>query len=278
MDCWFLYSDPAALVHLQMRVYAPPMCTFVILRRPDHIWPVLIAANRDEMEDRPWTAPGRHWPDRPEVVAGQDTLAGGSWLGINDAGVVAGVLNRINSLGPAADKRSRGELVLDALDHNDAADAATAMGELDPAAYRPFNLAIADNRDAFWLRNTGDAIDVLPIGEGLHMLTAHDMDDTGSDRIANHRPGFVEAAVPDPDGGPETWEAWRRVLARRENWDGQIKEGAMNVTTDFGFGTVCSTFIALPAAESGEGEDNRKPVFLFAAGRPDEAAFEPVAL
>ena len=25
--------------------------------------------------------PARHWPDRPEIVAGQDTLAGGSWLG-----------------------------------------------------------------------------------------------------------------------------------------------------------------------------------------------------
>ena len=70
------------------------MCTVVILRRPDHRWPVLIGANRDEMIDRPWKPPGRHWPDRPEVVAGLDILAGGSWLGINDWGVAAAVLNR----------------------------------------------------------------------------------------------------------------------------------------------------------------------------------------
>src|SRR6476659_3255713 len=57
------------------------MCTLVILRRPGHRWPVLIGANRDEMIDRPWEPPGRHWPDRPEVVAGLDRLAGGSWLG-----------------------------------------------------------------------------------------------------------------------------------------------------------------------------------------------------
>jgi len=82
------------------------MCTLVILRRPEHDWPVIIGANRDEMIDRPWQPPGRHWPDRPEVVAGLDTLAGGSWLGINDWGVAAAVLNRHGSLGPAPDRRS----------------------------------------------------------------------------------------------------------------------------------------------------------------------------
>src|SRR5689334_23299078 len=115
------------------------MCTVVIQRRPNHPWPVLIAANRDEMGDRPWRAPARHWPDRPDVVAGLDELAGGSWLGLNDAGVVAGILNREGTLGPAAGKRSRGELVLEALDHADAAEAARALSHLDPRAYRPFN-------------------------------------------------------------------------------------------------------------------------------------------
>ena len=77
------------------------MCTLVILRRPDHSWPVLIGANRDEMIDRASKPPGRHWPDRPELVAGLDLLAGGSWLGINDWGVAAAVLNRHGSLDAA---------------------------------------------------------------------------------------------------------------------------------------------------------------------------------
>ena len=128
------------------------MCTLLILRRPDHDWPVVIGANRDEMIDRPARAPGRHWPDRPEVVAGIDLLAGGSWLGVNDWGVAAAVLNRHGSLGPEAGLRSRGELVLEALDHADAVDAAAALTDLDPASYRSFNLIVADNRDAFWLR------------------------------------------------------------------------------------------------------------------------------
>ena len=82
------------------------MCTLVLLRRPGHPWPLLLAANRDEMVDRPWAPPGRHWPDRPEVVAGLDRTAGGSWLGLNDHGVVAAILNRRGSLGPAADAAS----------------------------------------------------------------------------------------------------------------------------------------------------------------------------
>src|ERR1700737_3829646 len=84
------------------------MCTLVILRRPEHRWPVLIGANRDEMVERPSRPPGRHWPDRPEVVAGLDAFAGGSWLGINDWGVAAAVLNRHGSLGPAAGVGSGG--------------------------------------------------------------------------------------------------------------------------------------------------------------------------
>src|SRR5690348_7264848 len=125
------------------------MCTFVILRRPGHAWPVIIGANRDEMVDRPWQAPARHWPDRPEVVGGLDVLAGGSWLAVNEHGVTAGILNRTGTLGPQSGRRSRGELVLEALDHADAAEAADALAALEPRSYRPFNLVIADERDAF---------------------------------------------------------------------------------------------------------------------------------
>src|SRR5215469_14963312 len=70
------------------------MCSVVIMLRPGHDWPVLLAANRDEMKDRPWLPPGRHWPERPWVVACLDCKAGGSWLGLNDHGLVAGVMNR----------------------------------------------------------------------------------------------------------------------------------------------------------------------------------------
>lgn len=175
------------------------MCTLVLLRRPDHRWPILIAANRDEMAGRPWKAPARHWPDRPEVVAGLDELAQGSWLGMNDHGVVAAILNRVGTLGPAPGKRSRGELVLDALDHADAAEAAKAFTDLNGRAWRPFNLIVADNRDAFWLKSEGHGpIQVTAITAGLHMISAMDLNDGASPRIATYHPRFTAAT--DPTG------------------------------------------------------------------------------
>src|ERR1700724_2061513 len=187
------------------------MCTLVILRRPDHDWPVVIGANRDEMIGRPAKPPGRHWPDRPEVVAGLDGLAGGSWLGLNDWGVAAAVLNRHGSLGPEAGLRSRGELVLEALDHADAVAAAAALSHLDPDAYRTFNLIIADESRGFWLRHAGGPrVELKPLKDGLSMIAAGGMDDLGTRRLELALPAFRAWPVPDPDR--DDWSAWESLL------------------------------------------------------------------
>lgn len=254
------------------------MCTLVILRRPAHDWPLLLAANRDEMVDRPWQPPARHWPDRPQVLAGLDELAGGTWLGLNDDGVVAAVLNRRDSLGPEAGKRSRGELVLEALDHADAETAAAALMHLDPQAYRTFNLVIGDERDCFWLRNRGadgpGRIEVDAPLAGLSMLTERDLDDPTSARIRAHLPRFRRAPEPDPESGD--WAAWQEILARRHPDAEEGAFAAMTVVSERGFGTVCSSLIALPARGAGPGDNERKPVWLFAPGRPDIAEFQPI--
>ena len=190
------------------------MCTLVILRRPGHRWPVLIGANRDEMIDRPSKPPCRHWPDRPEVVAGLDVLAGGSWLGINDWGVAAAVLNRHGSLGPATDKRSRGELVLEALDHADAIAAAEALSDLDPEAYRSFNLIVADESQGFWLRHAGGPRIEVEAAQG----GAVD-DCCGRTRRAGHAPSRAGVAglpgVADARSGQRRL-VWLAVLARQQ--------------------------------------------------------------
>jgi uncharacterized protein with NRDE domain len=242
------------------------MCTFVILRRPGNDWPVLIGANRDEMIDRPWQPPARHWPDRPEVTAGLDVLAGGSWLGINDFGVVAGILNRHGSLGPAPGLRSRGELVLEALDHADARDAAEALSKLEPAAYRTFNLIIADNRDAFWLRHadpTGTLpITALALDAGLSMIAAGDLNDRETPRMRRYRPLFGNAPPPDP--ARDDWASWEKLLTDDQFTPEEGPQAAMRFDTGRGFATVSSALIALPAANQPE----LKPHFRFAAHLP----------
>ena len=248
------------------------MCTLVILRRPEHAWPVIIGANRDEMIGRPAAPPARHWPDRPEVVAGLDRLAGGSWLGLNDWGVAAAVLNRHGSLGPAPGQRSRGELVLEALDHPDAVAAAEALVHLDPAAYRTFNLIIADNRDAFWLRHAeGARIEVNPVPEGLSLIDSGELNRANNRRVTLAAPRFRDAAPPDPDR--DDWAAWEQLLSGGESPAGEPPDNALRFTMPHGYGTVSSALIALPEPNAGE----RKPRFRYAQWQPAPTPWANVA-
>lgn len=241
------------------------MCTLVLLRRPEAPWPLLLAANRDELASRPARPPARHWPDRPFVRGGLDVTAGGTWLGLNDDGVVAAVLNRRGTLGPEPGKRSRGELVLEALDHAEAHMAADALRGLDPAAWRPFNLVVADAVDAFWLRHTGDGpIRIVPIPEGLHMIEAGELDDPASARIARFLPQFAFVGAPDPASGD--WAAWENLLADRSA-RGEDPRDAMCIVTDGEYGTVSSALVALPRHVT------EPAVFRHAEGLPGVAAF-----
>lgn len=244
------------------------MCTLALLRRPAAPWPLLLAANRDELRTRPSRPPGRHWPDRPHVRGGLDLEAGGTWLGVNDDGVVAAILNRRGTLGPEPGKRSRGELVLEALDHAEAYHAADALRALDPRAYRPFNLIVADAVDAFWLRHAGQGgIEVRPIPEGLHMIAAGELDDPASPRIARFLPQFRFVPAPDPARGD--WSGWQALLAERTSPTGEPRD-AMCIVTEGEYGTVSSTLLALPRYAS------EPALWLHADGRPGEAAWGPV--
>ncbi len=248
------------------------MCTLVVLHRPGHPWPLLLAANRDEMLERAWDAPGAHWPQLPGVIGGRDHLAGGTWLAINRAGVVAAVLNRQGSLGPKLGKRSRGELPLLALAEDTAEAAAAVITRLDAGEWRRFNMVIADRSGAFFIRGlaTG-APHAERLGPGLGpglvpglvMVTARDPNDLSSPRVARHLPRLAAAAAPVP---PDDWESWRTILADRSG----AVESQFNIVPQGGFGTVCSSLIALSARGA--------PIWLFAPGPPDSAAFSPVAL
>jgi hypothetical protein len=239
------------------------VCTVITLQRPGHAWPLLLAANRDERLDRAWDSPGAHWPDQPDVVAGRDRLGGGTWMAVNAAGVVATVLNRPGSLGPAAGKLSRGELPLMALAQGSAAEAAAAMTALDGSDYRSFNMVIAD-RDAVWfVRNLGDGRPAARLlTPGLHMVTAHDPDDLSSPRVARHLPRFAAAPIPEP---PD-WDVWERLLAAGE----RPSEAALTVPETAGFGTVCASLLGLPEAGC--------PTWRFAGGPPGTVPFSPVEL
>ena len=237
------------------------MCTVVLTIAAQSDWPLLLAANRDEKLDRPWLPPGRHWPDQPDVVAGQDTLAGGTWLGLNRAGVVAAVLNRLGSLGPAPGKRSRGDLPLLALRHESAQAAAHAISQLDAGHWRSFNLILADRAGAIFLRGTGQGR-IIPhrLAPGTHVITAREPDDLSSPRVARNLPRFRAAPPPNP---PD-WSTWPALLADST----PPSDAAINIPPFSGFGTANSALMAL----------GRQTLFLSTRGEPAHSTFDPVEL
>ena len=251
------------------------MCTLVISCRQESQWPIIIGSNRDEMADRPWLPPDRHWPDRPDVIAGLDQQAWGSWLGMNDYGVVAAVNNRNGSLGAQIDKRSRGELVLESLDHSAAADAVDALIQLNPAAYRPFNLLIADAHDAFWIRHIDpmetNSIEAVRVPQGVSMLTAFDLNDKRCGRTQTYLPLFKDAQRPQPD--KDDWGEWETLFLSRNSSSITDASGSMRIITETGFNTISSSLIALPATSSGA-----NPIWRFARRFPQADPYETIPL
>lgn len=243
------------------------MCTVIVLRRPGDPWPLICGANRDERIERPWEAPDHHWPAFPGVLGGKDRLADGTWMALGPAGVLATVLNRPGSLGPAAGKRSRGELPLRGSAWASAAQATDALGRLDASAWRPFNLVLADSREAFFLRGRGEGRpDIEALGEGITMVTAHDPNDLDSPRIRRHLPRFKASRAPNPDR--DDWTAWEQLLGDSTFGDGGIAE-ALRVPPVGGFGTVCSSLVAL-------GHNDRWR-WRFSDSRAETAVFREVA-
>jgi hypothetical protein len=241
------------------------MCTVILLRRPDHAFPLLVAANRDERLDRAWDPPAARWPGHPDVIGGQDRTAGGSWMALGPTGVLAAVLNRPGSLGPAAGKRSRGELPLMAAAAGTAEAATAAILALDAGQWRAFNMVIADSRQAFFLRGLGTGRpEATPLPEGLSMVTAHDPNDPTSPRTRRHLPRF--RATPPP--APPDWSGWEALLAD-DTFDPAIGPAeTLNVPPINGFGTVCASLL-------GFGADGSRQ-WLFCPGRPGSAPFVPV--
>src|SRR5450432_1638658 len=90
------------------------MCLIVLAWRAAAEYPLVVAANRDEWRERPAEA-ARWWPDHPELLAGRDLQAGGTWMGITRGGRFAAVTNFRDPSDKRSTARSRGGLVTEFL-------------------------------------------------------------------------------------------------------------------------------------------------------------------
>lgn len=255
------------------------MCTVIILHRVHPRFPVVIAANRDELYARR-TAPPRVISEAPRAIGGLDLERGGTWMGATAGGLIVGITNQRSWGGARPDARSRGEVVLEAL-RAGSPEAVTALLErLDASAYNPFNLLYGDagGLQVAYARPGGVVIEAVP--EAIRILPNDRLDspdfakvpraralaELAADRdwpglvppltlaLADHERPPLEQVTEPPPGSPITRELARELQA-------------LCIHTPH-YGTRSSTIIAL--------EPGRTAHYLYADGPPCQTELDDV--
>lgn len=150
------------------------MCLILFAWRAHLRYRLVVAANRDEFHDRP-AAAADFWAEEPDLLAGRDLQAGGTWLGVTRSGRFAAVTNYREPLAPEAPlERSRGDLVRDYL-AGDAEPMRHAREVQEHGqAYRGFNLLLGTRQALLHVSNRMEApADVIA---GCHGLSNHLLD------------------------------------------------------------------------------------------------------
>ena len=171
------------------------MCLLVVAWRSHPAYRLVLAGNRDEFHDRP-AAAADWWAEAPDVVAGRDLRAGGTWLGASRRGRFAVVTNYREPLEEGRGPRSRGELVADYLTQDTPpADYAAGVGARGNA-YGGFNLLVGDTDELAYVSNRGRGPESLP--PGVYGLSNHLLD-TPWPKLEQARARFAGTLAEDPD-------------------------------------------------------------------------------
>jgi len=150
------------------------MCLILFAWQAHPRYPLVVAANRDEFHDRP-TAAAEFWNDTPNILAGKDLQAGGTWLGINRNGRFAAISNyREAQFKTSEPEYSRGHLVRDFLLENSAPEAHAECLQTRAGRYRGFNLLLGDRNAIHYVSNRTQR--PVSIEAGSHGLSNHLLD------------------------------------------------------------------------------------------------------
>jgi uncharacterized protein with NRDE domain len=137
------------------------MCLILVAWKVHAEVPLAVAANRDEFHARP-AARAAFWEDRPEILAGRDLQAGGTWMGVSRHGRFAAVTNYRGGTEPGA-AESRGSLVTKYLGGTEVTQLAEGK-----SAYSGFNLLASDGNALWWLSNRDS--ETRPLAPGWYGL------------------------------------------------------------------------------------------------------------
>jgi uncharacterized protein with NRDE domain len=216
------------------------MCVLAFAWRMDADWPLVLAGNRDERHDRP-SAPLQRWADDPQVLAGRDLSAGGTWLGVSERGLMATVTNVRAEGGPEPGRPSRGWLLRDIL-LGEGEYAPPAVEQL--GAFNPLNLLVFTSDEAqFWSNRPAPELRRLP--PGLYGLSnwGFDHPEWRTDRLK----AGLAAWLDDGSGEPE-----RLADLLADTTRGASAEDLPVFLRNAAWGTRCGTVVRVSAHGHGE--------------------------
>jgi uncharacterized protein with NRDE domain len=251
------------------------MCTFIMAWQVFDDAPIVVAANRDERLDRPARPPSVLTED-PRVIAPQDEDAGGTWIGYNEHRVFVAVLNRWTDTELAGD-RSRGLLVMDALDRESAIESTEIIeGAAEKNEYEGFNLIVADANDALLYEWDGQLRETT-FGPGVHIVVNVGADDHFE--VPDFRTASPDVRTARRQAAENQAENTRQARSDLQPLSGETpaewRDRATSILSDHNygfcvhhgdFGTRSSSLITL--ADDGTVDDR------FADGAPCEADVE----
>jgi uncharacterized protein with NRDE domain len=165
------------------------LCLIVLAWKARADLPLAVAANRDEWRARP-TQPAHWWPDHPQLLAGRDLEAGGTWMGITRKGRFAAVTNFRDPSDKRSTARSRGGLVSEFLPSDQ--DPRDYLAALAPHVreYNGFNLILGDGASLWYFGSReGEAREIEP---GVHGLSNHLLDEPWP-KVVRGRLGMEQA-------------------------------------------------------------------------------------
>ena len=217
-----------------------------------------MAANREEFYDRP-TQPPAIQSGKPRVLCGVDQRAGGTWLGVNQHGLVVASSNRTKSNPPPA-PRSRGTLCRELLAAFSAREATDlALEQLGEGQYGGVNYLCADDEGG-WVVHGGDMLHAVELPPGLNLIANGDLNDPNDARLVMARRLLTLQQL---DSAVKFLAIASKVFARRPSPPGR----ASIVIRQADRGTVSSTLISL-------GQKPRDAIYQYAPGPPDRTKFE----
>ncbi|MDW7650032.1 MAG: NRDE family protein, partial [Bacillota bacterium] len=139
------------------------MCLILFAYHHQPGYRLVLAANRDEFYNRP-TARAAFWDDRPDILAGRDLTAGGTWLGVTRTGRFAALTNYRDPARVKTNPQSRGQVVSEYL--RGSMSPADYVSSLSAAGhhYNGFNLIAGDLSSLWYYSNITNRTHCLDSG------------------------------------------------------------------------------------------------------------------